>query len=138
MMTAPRIEGVQADTRAVFEGFPYQGCPQGHGGQFVYPDFGAELIEEVFKGIPTWKTQGVLNRHALCGSCGSPIDESREEPSTFQIPINLRDEYRFHLEITAPARKCASCGLSQVEARDRAFSSEVADAMIAAFKQVGL
>lgn len=138
MTTAPRIEGVHADTKAVFEGFPYRACPQGHRSEFAYPDFGSELIDLVFKGIPTWRTEGILGRRALCRSCGGLLDASRQEPATFPIPLNLRNEFRFQLEITAPGVRCPACGLCQVGPHDRVFTSEVAEALTAAIKQVGL
>jgi len=138
LMRAPRIEGVQGDVRAIFEDFPYLKCLQGHGGRFVYPDFGTELIGQVFENIPTWRWQGLVKRLALCGECGTPVDRSCSEPTRFQIPINLRDQYSFRIEIVTKTARCPSCRKAQVAPRDDAFSSDVADAMIAAFEQIGL
>ena len=104
----------------------------GEGYRYPYGDFGADLIESVFNGLPFMERSGPpWARRDRCRKCGAEVP-TETSVTEFTLPMRLDSIPEFDVTFTMPARTCSACGAKQIS-HDRTLEFHVSESLVQAF-----
>ena len=132
--TISTVSGVNGDVSVRFSNVPCLACPADHERRYSEPEFGSQLIDEIFHmgKLPLAKLKGLLRRKRVCPSCHSEMEENVTQRGTFNMNIK-----NFNVEMSVPTVVCRRCG-SYAMPDDRELSSRLCDAIVFAFERCNL
>lgn len=131
--TLPTLTGTAGSIHIEFSHLPVLACPsQGHPMRFTDTDFGANLIDRLFH-----KGDLPITDSARCGACKAALQAPNLSPGRVSGEVRVDRVAPFTMAVTAPLSRCPYCGLEQLVADD-SVSSDLSDAMIAAFESARL
>lgn len=108
------LDGESGPVRARIHGMPVVAREGGDGYRYASPEFGAEFLDAVIRGIPQAERTGLpWSRVTRCTRCVSSLESPTSE-ANFSVPIRLRALPEFDVEIRMPALTCGQCGTIQM------------------------
>lgn len=139
LVEIPPFQGSDNEVGVTFFGLFCQACSVGeHEKKYPYPDFGADLINEIYSSgaFPASKTKGFLFwKTQRCSRCGSEVDLQSKRQRKIEGRIALAKLPPFRLVIDGPVASCRRCGASEIYADDET-SFQINEAIINAFETV--
>ena len=130
--------GACGEVETTFSGLPTLGCQNpSHPKVFPYKDFGRQLLDAIFIAGELPAAIPQPNAALRCRGCGSSLEQPESYTGSVETDLSAEKLHSFHIKIAGPVIQCPTCGLEQLVA-GRHAREQVAGAMTAAFKQVGL
>ncbi len=123
--------------RISFDSLPVRACPSSHERRYIHPEFGSALTDALFhsSGVPVSRTR-TRDRHR-CRACGGRLSNPGIGAVHVRGSIEILDLPPFGVELSGPGTCCPGCGQVQIYAT-RESSDKIAEAMVDAFRSVGL
>jgi hypothetical protein len=108
------------------------------GRRYPYSDFGTDFIEALNRALVTPRRRGLIRSKLVCPSCEASLEgvPVATVPVTTEIALARIPPILVDLEM--PGLECPGCHRALVNIDDRAVESDLSDALIDAFKSVGL
>lgn len=136
--TVPTCSGRCHGTEVSFSGIPLLRCSEDdHPARYADPDFGHQLIEEIFWGdaIPVAHPKAGYNLRCL--KCEKPLDSNTGSPVSVSGKVNLGKLPEFGITIKALGTLCKHCRTLQIWANDD-VGNEISEAILEAFNSIEL
>jgi hypothetical protein len=128
------LRGESGPVRVQIHRMPVIARERGDRYRYASPEFGAEFLEAVIRGIPQAERTGLpWSRVSRCTRCASLLGSPTSE-GNFAVPIRLRALPEFDVEIAMPAFTCGQCGMIQMPP-SREVDYHRTEALSDAFKQ---
>ena len=108
------------------------------GPRYAYGDFGSDFISKLHEGLTAPRRRGLLRSTLLCPWCDHALDGIAPETVAAAVEVDLRKIPPIEVEVEMPGYTCPGCGRQPVRIDDRDVQSDLSDALIDAFGQVGL
>jgi hypothetical protein len=135
LTTLKAFSGKAGRVEISFFNMPCFACPHDHLKKYPGTDFGMYLIEEL-NNLPQLKAKGRLNAELVCPNCNSTFD-ILEQKSTFGLQLKFDALNSFLVDVSLPGTACPTC-LNRFALLDPQMASDLADAVISAFKSISM
>ncbi len=136
----PTITGRYKDILVTFTGFPCLECSNlAHPRRYPSKNFSEQLRDHFFEGenVPIARLGFFTFNKTKCFKCRKPLQPSSGKIQKLKATIHISGQPDFQAEFTGPTITCASCGSTQLQ-QHGSLSSDLADTVIEAFKQMNL
>ncbi|MGQ0540993.1 MAG: hypothetical protein ACT4O9_03980 [Blastocatellia bacterium] len=83
--------GVNVDVSIKLLNVPCLACPAGHERRYSDPEFGSQLIDEIFYSgkLPLAKLKGFIKKKRICPSCQSEIKDAVKRAAFLKWTLGL-------------------------------------------------
>jgi hypothetical protein len=109
-----------------------------NGIRYPYADFGSDFIETLHRELVAPRRRGLLRSTLVCPRCDTTLDGVANERVAVTAEVALKRIPPIHVDLEMPGIRCPGCDRPVVRIDDRSVDSELSDALIAAFKSIGL
>jgi hypothetical protein len=106
--------------------------------RWPYGEFGSDFIEALHAQLPRPRRQGLLRAKLSCPSCETSFEGAPVEVVTVGVRLDLGRVPPLGAEVEMPGIRCPRCGRPVVRIDDAAVDSDLSDAVIDAWRSVGL
>ena len=134
----PELSGRHGEALVVFKNLPALQCgTEGHPRRYPHPDFGAQLMEAIFWNPDMPVTRIHRRKGVKCCRCDEGMRHSQTRTGVVDGTLSIQDLPPFDIRIRGAVANCPKCDTQQLVATQQ-VSSDIADAIVDAFKQVDL
>ncbi len=130
------IEGAARDTLVKVSDYPYYRCDRCGSLAYAHIDFNMYLLDSVSKAVPAADT-GWRERTSSCSRCHTDLAQGTATLQTIQAIVQVQKVHTVGVAVKALGFACPSCGTRQHLGGERYVASNIADALIDAFKALG-
>ncbi len=130
------IEGAARDLWIKVSDYPYYRCERCGARANVDPDFDMYLIDSIDDATPTADTDW-RGRTSSCSKCHADFAPAAAALQTLGATLHVRKTHTVGVVVQAPGFACPSCGTRQLQGGEDYVTSNIADALIEAFKMLG-
>lgn len=130
------IEGEYRGTRISVADFPYMVCPSCESKAFVHVEFPATMLDPIDDALP-FAEGGERRGQYICFNCRQPFVDPRPYPVTVALTSVPEGFAPLPVTIRADGFQCNICGTAQLAGKAGPIMSDIADALIVAFRSVG-
>ncbi len=131
------LEGAARDTLVKVSDYPYYRCDRCGALANADPDFDMYLIDAIDDATPTADTSW-NGRASSCSKCHADLATDSATLQTLGAALEIRKARTVGVVVQAPGFACPSCGTHQLQGGEEYVASNIADALIEAFKALGL
>jgi hypothetical protein len=108
------------------------------GPRYAYGDFGSDFMSKVHDALTSPRRRGLLRSTLLCPWCEHSLDGIPSDTVTAAVDIDVGRVPPIQVDVEMPGYTCPACSRHSVRIDDRGVQSDLSDALIDAFGQVGL
>lgn len=134
LVVIPKMTGTEENVTVTFRDVVFQE-KEDASRQFLHPEFGAWLIEQLYKWEKIFATKkGLFKKSYWCASCGAELDVVSRTPKESSYKLQFSDFPPFYIDISMPSVVCPQCKKTNGVDFDGTLEFNLGEAMLHAFR----